>query len=317
MRRLRDRVRPQRLGDPGRLALQHGSRRLRRDVARREPGAAGRQHDVGGRCELRDRRCDLRPPRRGRRGARRHSRPLRAARRAGRRSCRRHQAARDAVGDGQHGRPSLLHLLERARPRTSSPCRSPSPCRRPSARRPTPPSAPPSRRRSARSSRPSRGSRPLPSATSSVTATCVSGSGWQSGISSDVRFAAMIPASCAVASASPFGSSRSCAAVSGAILHDRPRDGATALHRLGADVDHPHGARLVDVREVAHSPAPACAKVTSRRRRGRRAGRVDPGGDVVLAHVRPQSPRRGAGARPPASSARRGAPRPDPRRRTG
>src|SRR4249919_594578 len=46
---------------------------------------------------------------------------------------------------------------------------------------------------------------------------CDKGSGWQSGISSLVRFAAMMPASCAVTSASPFGSSRSRRAVSGAI----------------------------------------------------------------------------------------------------
>src|SRR4051794_1537529 len=44
-----------------------------------------------------------------------------------------------------------------------------------------------------------------------------SGSGWQSGISSLVRLAAMIPASCAVVSASPFGRSCSRFAVSGAI----------------------------------------------------------------------------------------------------
>src|SRR5690349_7367304 len=53
------------------------------------------------------------------------------------------------------------------------------------------------------------------SPTESDTSTCVRASGWQSGISSAVRFAAMIPASCAVASASPFGSPRSCRAVSG------------------------------------------------------------------------------------------------------
>src|SRR4051794_10198344 len=46
---------------------------------------------------------------------------------------------------------------------------------------------------------------------------CDSGSGWQSGISSLVRFAAMIPASCAVTRASPFGNSRRRRAVSGAI----------------------------------------------------------------------------------------------------
>ena len=62
----------------------------------------------------------------------------------------------------------------------------------------------------------------------------------------------MIPASCAVASASPFGSSRSRAAVSGAM---RTVARATARRRESgfvADVDHPHGPRLVDVGEVAH-----------------------------------------------------------------
>ena len=56
----------------------------------------------------------------------------------------------------------------------------------------------------------------------------VRGSGWQSGISSAVRFAAMIPASWAVVSASPFGSSRSCRAVSGAM---RTSAAATARRR--------------------------------------------------------------------------------------
>ena len=69
-------------------------------------------------------------------------------------------------------------------------------------------------------------------------------------MSSLVRFAAMIPASCAVASASPFGSSRSIRAVSAAM---RTSARATARRReigLGADVDHPDRARLVDVRKV-------------------------------------------------------------------
>src|SRR5581483_426243 len=57
-----------------------------------------------------------------------------------------------------------------------------------------------------------------PSTSSARTSTFVSGSGWQSGIRSLVRFAAMIPASSAAARASPFGSSRSCAAVAGATL---------------------------------------------------------------------------------------------------
>ena len=71
-------------------------------------------------------------------------------------------------------------------------------------------------------------------------------------MSSLVRFAAMIPASCAVASASPFGSSRRIRAVSGGHPHLGPRDGAPAHRLLAADVDHADGARLVDVRQVVH-----------------------------------------------------------------
>ena len=80
----------------------------------------------------------------------------------------------------------------------------------------------------------------------------MSGSGWQSGISSDVRFAAMIPASCAVVSASPFGRSPSRATVSGCSSTTRACDGAAALLRLAADVDHAHRAGLVDVRQLTH-----------------------------------------------------------------
>ena len=45
---------------------------------------------------------------------------------------------------------------------------------------------------------------PRASSGSSETSMPVSGSGWQSGISSCVRFAAMMPAICAVVSTSPF-----------------------------------------------------------------------------------------------------------------
>ena len=69
-----------------------------------------------------------------------------------------------------------------------------------------------------------------PSPTSSSTSTCESGSGWQSGIRLLVAFAAMIPASLAVVSASPFGRSRRRRDVSGAIS-TAPR--ATALRRIG------------------------------------------------------------------------------------
>ena len=98
----------------------------------------------------------------------------------------------------------------------------------------------------------------------------------------------MIPASCAVVSASPFGRSRRRRAVSGAI---RTTARATARRRcdgFAADVDHLHRPALVDVREVAHAQIPlrhrdqrppfaprrprACASRRARRRgRGTRA----------------------------------------------
>src|SRR5512145_2204716 len=53
--------------------------------------------------------------------------------------------------------------------------------------------------------------------TVSRTSTWVSERGWQRGMSSDVRLAAMTPAICAVSSASPFGSVSSVTAVSGAM----------------------------------------------------------------------------------------------------
>ena len=59
VRRLRDRVRPQRLRDARGLALEHVARRLRRHVPRREPGAAGREHEPRRAGELPDRRRDL------------------------------------------------------------------------------------------------------------------------------------------------------------------------------------------------------------------------------------------------------------------
>src|SRR3954466_9712087 len=106
------------------------------------------------------------------------------------------------------------------------------------------------------------------------TPTCVSGSGWQSGISSLVRFAAWMPASLAVTSASPFGSEASCPTVSGATrttaratarrrgrrlspgATHRPRHRAPAGERLVADVHHPHLAGLVHVGELIHDPDP-------------------------------------------------------------
>jgi len=59
VRRLGDRVRAQRLCDPGRLALQDGPRRFRGDVAWREPGAPGCQDDCGPWGDVLDRSRDL------------------------------------------------------------------------------------------------------------------------------------------------------------------------------------------------------------------------------------------------------------------
>ena len=58
MRSLDDRVGANRLGDPGHGALEHLGRRFRRDVTRREAGAAGGQHDRGLLRELRNRLGD-------------------------------------------------------------------------------------------------------------------------------------------------------------------------------------------------------------------------------------------------------------------
>ena len=45
VRRLRDRVGADRFRDPGRFAVDHRARRLRRHVARRDAGAAGREDE--------------------------------------------------------------------------------------------------------------------------------------------------------------------------------------------------------------------------------------------------------------------------------
>ena len=104
--------------------------------------------------------------------------------------------------------------------------------------------------------------------------------GWQSGMSSLVRFAAMIPATLRVASASPFGSSRRIRAVAAAI-RTRPGRPPGAAHRLlGADVDHPDGARLVDVRQVVHqadrtvSRSASCSSTHSRMSCARTCSRI-------------------------------------------
>ena len=75
---------------------------------------------------------------------------------------------------------------------------------------------------------------------SKSTAACVVCTGWHSGMSSGVRFAARMPATRATASTSPFA-----APPAGDRLHDRARrphararHGAPRRRRLGADVDH-------------------------------------------------------------------------------
>ena len=58
MRGLRQRVGPQRFGDPGRLPLEHLEGRLRGDVTRTESRPAGGQDERGLLRELGDRLCD-------------------------------------------------------------------------------------------------------------------------------------------------------------------------------------------------------------------------------------------------------------------
>ena len=136
-------------------------------------------------------------------------------------------------------------------------------------------SAPPSRPRSGRSSAPRRrpGSRAAPRPAAIVTATLVSGSGWQSGISSAVRLAAITPASSAVWITAPFGvvPSRTCASVSGgAAQQPLARWRARSVAGLSRDVDHPRAAVVVDMAEPAHAQLPP----QPRHLAGERAGPV-------------------------------------------
>ena len=90
-------------------------------------------------------------------------------------------------------------------------------------------------------------------------------SGWQSGISSLVRLAAMIPASLAAATASPFGSSESREAVSGAtrsVASARSHDGARAASL--PDVDHPDLTGLVQVRARSRPRKYRCPEASVR-----------------------------------------------------
>src|SRR3954452_9091075 len=127
------------------------------------------------------------------------------------------------------------------------------------------------------------------SPTSSTTSMLVSGSGWQSGTSSEVRLAAMMPASSAVARASPFGSERSAVAVS-ALIATRPD--ATARRR---SCGLPPTSTMWTLPSASTWLRPCFAGISDRESiprpvlDGVEVGelRVDPGGDVVLSYLAP------------------------------
>src|SRR5581483_7557159 len=215
VRRPRDRVGTDRLRDARRLTVEHRPRRFRRHVARRHAGAARGDDDVCGARKLAERRGDLR--RLVRDDAPLDVVPVAAqelvehvAARVG------HTALRDAVGDGEDrgshsftfSTSSTLNDIPLSTAFAMSYTVSAATAAAVSASISTPVWAVVSA--DAVISTPS-------VTTRRSTATCVSGNGWHSGISSDVRFAAMIPAICAVVSASPFGSAPSRPTVSGAI----------------------------------------------------------------------------------------------------
>src|SRR5581483_742954 len=124
----------------------------------------------------------------------------------------------------------------------------------------------------------------LSSCTSSATSTCESGSGWHKGMSSLVRLAAMIPASCAVVSASPFGSSRSRRAVSGAM---RTLARATARRR-DCGLPPTSTIRTSPDASTCERSATSGTLARSRRRHPVEVGedRLDPVPEVVLTHMR-------------------------------
>ena len=175
----------------------------------------------------------------------------------------------DAVGDGQHRRPHtrLLRLLEQphvahghalvdrlghvvdrqGRDRTRR-------------------SRPPSRPRSARSSPRSRRSRRRSSRPRASTSTCDSGSGWQSGISSARPLRRHDPGELRGRERVALRQLAQPRGGLGRHRHRRPRHGPPPRERLLADVDHPHGPRLVDVREVAHRRRYRLPRCTSPRR---------------------------------------------------
>ena len=93
-----------------------------------------------------------------------------------------------------------------------------------------------------------------PSPTVSSTSTTESGSGWQSGIRLLVRFAAMIPASCAVVERVALRQVADAARGLGRHQHRRPRDrlagATTGLWPTSTILTSPDD--FVDVREVGH-----------------------------------------------------------------
>src|SRR5881397_1870703 len=120
-------------------------------------------------------------------------------------------------------------------------------------------------------------------AISAVTSTFVNGNGWQSGINSLVRFAAMMPASCAVVRASPFGSSRSRRAVS------------PAMRTVALAVARRRDIAFAPTSTIRTSPVAVTCESSSMRRTLAASGRadcvehrelpLDPRVDVVLPHV--------------------------------
>src|SRR5581483_9320154 len=190
----------------------HGPRRLRRHVPRRDAGPARGDDDVRGLGELAERRRDL-----GRLvgdDAPLHVVPVAAQELVEHVPARVGDTApRDPVGDGEDGgshpfafsTSSTLNDIPLSTAFAMSYTVSAATAAAVSASISTPVCAVVS----------AEATISTPSATTRrSTATCVSGSGWHSGISSAVRFAAMIPASCAVVSASPFGSAPSLPTVS-------------------------------------------------------------------------------------------------------
>ena len=88
---------------------------------------------------------------------------------------------------------------------------------------------------------------------STLTATAVSGSGWQSGMRSPVRFAAIVPASSAIRATSPFAAPPEQDEGQRRLVHPhQPARRREALGLgLGRDVDHARAAVLVEMGEIA------------------------------------------------------------------